>query len=118
MAESSKGEYGPVLTCSRGEYGPELTCSQGEYEKILQAHGVNTRKYWLEEVIENDFIVTRVGVYNEIPRAQAIFHRILVSSRHNTVTQCSQAECSIDYCAVATNEAPTKLSCKRQFCTT
>ena len=55
MAESSKGEYRPVLTCSRGEY-----------EKILQAHGVNTRKYWLVEVIENDCIVTRVRVYDDI----------------------------------------------------
>ena len=48
MAESSKGEYKKILTCSRGEY-----------EKILQAHGVNTRKYWLVEVIENGCIVTR-----------------------------------------------------------
>ena len=55
MPESSKGEYGPVLTCSR--------C---EYEKILQAHGVNTRKYWLVEVIENGCIVTGVRVYDEI----------------------------------------------------
>ena len=37
-----------------------------QYEKILQAHGVNTRKYWLVEVIENDCIVTRVRVYDEI----------------------------------------------------
>ena len=36
------------------------------YEKILQAHGVNTRKYWLVEVIENYCVVTWVGVYNEI----------------------------------------------------
>ena len=55
MAESSKGEYGKILTCSRGEY-----------EKILQAHGVNTIKYWLVEVIENVCIVTRVKVYDEI----------------------------------------------------
>ena len=66
MAESSKGEYRPVLTCSRGEYGPVLTCSRGEYEKILQAHGVNMRKYWLVEVIENGCIMTKVKVYNEI----------------------------------------------------
>ena len=33
-----------------------LTCSRGEYEKILQAHGGNTRKYWLAEVIENGCI--------------------------------------------------------------
>ena len=66
MAESSKGEYGPVLTCSRGEYGPVFTCSRGEYEKILQAHGVNTSKCWLVEVIENGRIVTRVRVYDEI----------------------------------------------------
>ena len=37
--------------------------STSQYEKILQAHGVNTRKYWLGE---NDCIVTRGGVYNEI----------------------------------------------------
>ena len=36
------------------------------YKKILQSHGVNTRKYWLIEVIENDCIVTRVWVYDEI----------------------------------------------------
>ena len=54
MAESSKGEYGPILT------------SRGEYEKILQAHGLNTRKYWLVEVIEKGCIVTRVRVYDEI----------------------------------------------------
>ena len=35
MAESSKGEYRPVLTCWRGEYGPVLTCSRGEYDEIL-----------------------------------------------------------------------------------
>ena len=28
--------------------------------------GTNTIKYWLVEVIENDCIVTRVGVYDEI----------------------------------------------------
>ena len=37
--------------------------STSQYEKTLQAHEVNTRKYWLVEVIENDCIV---GVYNEI----------------------------------------------------
>ena len=37
-----------------------------QYEKILQAHGANRRKYWLVEEIENDCIVTQVGVYNEI----------------------------------------------------
>ena len=40
--------------------------STSQYRKILQAHGVNTRKYGLVEVIENDCIVTWVGVYNEI----------------------------------------------------
>ena len=40
--------------------------SNSQYEKILQAHRANTRKYWLVEVIENDCIVTRVGVYDEI----------------------------------------------------
>ena len=32
----------------------------------MQAHGANTRKYWLVEVIENDCIVTQLRVYNEI----------------------------------------------------
>ena len=40
--------------------------STSQYEKILQTLGVNTRKYWLVEVIENDCIVTWVGVYDEI----------------------------------------------------
>ena len=40
--------------------------STSQYEKILQAYGVNTRNYWLVEVIENDCIVTQVGVYDEI----------------------------------------------------
>ena len=40
--------------------------STSQYEKLLQAHEVNTRKYWLVEVIENDCIVTWVGVYDEI----------------------------------------------------
>ena len=40
--------------------------STSQYKKILQAHRVNTRQYWLVEVIENDCIVTRVGVYDEI----------------------------------------------------
>ena len=40
--------------------------STSQYEKILQAYGVNTRKYWLVEVIENDCIVTWVRVYDEI----------------------------------------------------
>ena len=73
MAESSKGEYGKILTCSRGEY-----------EKKLQAHEVKTRKYWLEEVIENGCIVTRVRVYNEILPEQ--YFIVYPSSRHNTVT--------------------------------
>ena len=37
-----------------------------QYKKILETHGANTRKYWLVEVIENDCIVTRVRVYDEI----------------------------------------------------
>ena len=32
--------------------------STSQYKKILQAHGVKKRKYWLVEVIENDCIVT------------------------------------------------------------
>ena len=40
--------------------------SQSQYEKILQAHGANTRYYWLVEVIKNDCIVTQVRVYDEI----------------------------------------------------
>ena len=40
--------------------------STSQCEKILQAHRVDTRKYWLVGVIENDCIVTRVGVYDEI----------------------------------------------------
>jgi len=43
---------------------PYWASSWSQYEKILQAHGVNTRKYWLVEEIENDCIVTRVGVYD------------------------------------------------------
>ena len=34
--------------------------------EILKAHGANMRKYFLVEVIENDCIVTQVGVYDEI----------------------------------------------------
>ena len=33
--------------------------------KYWQVEVANTRKYWLVEVIENDCIVTRVGVYDE-----------------------------------------------------
>ena len=44
----------------------------------MQAHGANTRKYWLVEVIENDCIVTQVGVYDELSPEP--------SSRQNTVT--------------------------------
>ena len=70
-------------------------------KKILQAHGVNTRKYWLVEVIENGCIVTRVRVYNEIlpepsanPWGSALgislrlrqYFIVYLSSRHNTVT--------------------------------
>ena len=40
--------------------------STSQYEKILQAQGVNTRQYWLVELVENDCIVTQVGVYAEI----------------------------------------------------
>ena len=43
-----------------------IASSLSQYRNILQAHGANTRKYWLVGVIENDCIVTRVGVYNEI----------------------------------------------------
>ena len=48
------------------------------YWGLLRSGGLNTRKYWLVEVIENDCIVTRVGVYDEISPEP--------SSRHNTVT--------------------------------
>ena len=71
--------------------------STSQYEKILQAHRVNTRKYWLVEEIENVCIVTWVGVYDEILpepsgnlsgsalglRPYFIVYR---SSRHNIVT--------------------------------
>ena len=40
--------------------------STSQYKKILQAHGANTWEYWLVVVIENDCIVTWVGVYDEI----------------------------------------------------
>ena len=75
--------------------------STSQYEKILQAHEVNMRKYWLVEVIENDCIVTQVGVYNEIlpepsgnPSGSALkislrlrqYFIVYPSSRHNTVT--------------------------------
>ena len=75
--------------------------SRSQYKKILQAHGVNTRKYWLVEVIENDCIVTQVRVYNGIlpvpsgnPSASALgisfglrqYFIVYSSSRHNTVT--------------------------------
>ena len=68
-----------------------IASSRSHYGKILQAHGANMRKYWLVEVIENDCIVTRVGVYNEISPEP--------SSRHNTVTvyskPCIAASCSL-----------------------
>ena len=75
--------------------------STSQYEKILQAHGVNTRKYWLVEVIENYCIVTWVGGYDEIlpetsgnPSGSALrislglrqYFIVHPSSRHNTVT--------------------------------
>ena len=59
------------------------------------------RKYWLVEVIENDCIVTRVGVYDEIlpepsgnPFGSALrislgvrqYFMVYPSFRHNTVT--------------------------------
>ena len=53
------------------------------YEKILQAQLANKIKYWLVEEIENDCIVTRVGVYDEI-LPKAIFHH--TPSSHNTDT--------------------------------
>ena len=37
-----------------------------ELNPINHVHGVNTRKYWLIEVIENGCIVTGVRVYDEI----------------------------------------------------
>ena len=40
--------------------------STSQYVKILQAHKVNMTKYWLVEVIENDCIVTWVGVYEPV----------------------------------------------------
>ena len=63
--------------------------------------GPNMRKYWLVEVIENDCIVTRIGVYNEIspepsgnPSVSGLgislglrrYFIIYPYSRHNTVT--------------------------------
>ena len=51
----------PQLNPKTSNTGKSLS-SRSQYGKILQAHGANTRKYWLVEVIENDCIVTRVGV--------------------------------------------------------
>ena len=45
---------------------PYWASLRSQYKKILKANRVNTRKYWLLEVIEYDCIVTQVGVYDEI----------------------------------------------------
>ena len=63
--------------------------STSQYEKILQAHGVNTRKYLIVDVIENDCIVTQVGVYNEIlpePSGNPSGSGIISSYTHPLVT--------------------------------
>ena len=67
----------------------------------MQAHGVNMRKYWLVEVIENDCIVTLVGVYDKIlpepggnlsgstlgiSLGLTQYFIVYPSSRHNTFT--------------------------------
>ena len=40
--------------------------TRSQYENILHAYGANTRKYWLVEAIENDWLVTEVGESDEI----------------------------------------------------
>ena len=62
------GLYGSVypLGAIRVRIGPP---QEAQYKKILgflSRGSLNTRKYSLVEVIENDCIVTRVGVYDEI----------------------------------------------------
>ena len=51
------GEVCPRDSADDG-FTPCSALRRALYEKILQSHGVNTRKYWLVEVIENDCIVT------------------------------------------------------------
>ena len=85
-----------LLTSTDFEMKKVEELSTSQYEKILQAHRVNTKKYWLVEVIENDCIVTWSGVYDEIlpepsgnPSGSALGRRqyfiVYPSSRHNTV---------------------------------
>ena len=64
MQDSLAGEIF-VLLFSKGDlflYGSSKSAFRAQYKKILQAQLANTRKYWLVEVIENDFFVTQVGV--------------------------------------------------------
>ena len=72
--------------------------STSQYEKILQAHWVNTKKYWLVKGIENYCIVTWVGEILPEPSGNSSgsafrislglrqYFIINPSSRHNTVT--------------------------------
>ena len=55
IEQSSGGSYNVLV---REYTDPYWASSRSQYDKILQAHGANTRKFWLVEVIENDCIVT------------------------------------------------------------
>ena len=59
------GQYGSVYPL-RVRIGPPQEARYGKILGLLSRGGPNTKKYSLVEVIENDCIVTRVGVYNEI----------------------------------------------------
>ena len=54
------------LGAIRVRIGPPQEAQYGKILGLLSRGGPNTKKYSLVEVIENDCIVTRVGVYDEI----------------------------------------------------
>ena len=60
---------GPIFSRTLPRGRRDLYCPLGVYEKILallSRGGPNTRKYSLVEVIANDCIVMRVGVYMRV----------------------------------------------------
>ena len=97
------GLYGSVypLGAIRVRIGPPQEAQYGKILGLLSRGGPNTKKYSLVEEIENDCIVTRVGVYDKIspepsgnPSGSALgislglrrYFIVYPSSRHNTVT--------------------------------
>ena len=79
IEQSSGGSYNVLV---REYTDPYWASSRSQYDKILQAHGANTRKFWLVEVdvVESQYshcqLTSQANIFSYWLRELAIFSRI------------------------------------------